>query len=52
MKNKALYLTLLMITSLVFASCAGNRGGYNGQRKGYGCPNTASIQSTVEKSKV
>jgi hypothetical protein len=53
MKNKALYLTLLIMTSLIFASCAGNRGGYGNQRKGYGCPNTASIQTpAIEKSKV
>ena len=44
MKNKLLYLTLIIMTSLVFASCAGAR---------YGCPATASAKSPViEKHKV
>jgi hypothetical protein len=44
MKNKLLYLTVLILTSLVFASCAGSR---------YGCPATASAKTPViEKHKV
>jgi hypothetical protein len=49
MKNKTFYLTLLMLTSLIFVSCAGSRGA----RKGYGCPSTAQLQTpTVEKNKI
>jgi hypothetical protein len=45
MKNKLLYLSLLILTSLVFASCAGSR---------YGCPaSTASAKTPViEKHKI
>jgi hypothetical protein len=44
MKNKTLFLTLLIATSLVFASCAGSK---------YGCPATASVKAApVEKNKV
>jgi len=39
MKNKSFYLTLLLLSALVFTSCAGSRSGYG--RKGYGCPQTA-----------
>jgi hypothetical protein len=50
MKNKALYLTLLIITTFIFASCAGSRS-YGTQRKGYGCPANASIQTPfIEKN--
>ena len=42
MKNKSFYLTLLLVSALIFTSCAGSRSGYG--RKGYGCPNTASAQ--------
>lgn len=52
MKNKTLYLTLLIITTFIFASCAGSRS-YGTQRKGYGCPAHASIQNpTVEMNKI
>jgi hypothetical protein len=45
MKNKTFYLTLLLVTSLVFVSCA--------SRRGYGCPATASAKNAiVEKNKV
>lgn len=45
MKNKTFYLTLLLVTSLVFASCA--------SRRGYGCPATAfNKTASVEKSKI
>jgi hypothetical protein len=54
MKNKNLFLTLLITTSLLFASCASSRSGYRGtQRKGYGCPANASITSPlIEKNKI
>ena len=54
MKNKFLSLTLLMLTLLTLASCAGSRSGYGGgtHRKGYGCPATASNGMTVEQSKI
>ena len=51
MKNKAFYFTLLIITTFI-ASCAGSRG-YGTQRKGYGCPANASIQTPfIEKNKI
>ncbi len=54
MKNKFFSLTLLMLTLLTLASCAGSRSGYGGShRKGYGCPATASSNgTTVEQSKI
>jgi hypothetical protein len=55
MKNKTFLLTLLILSSLVFTSCAGNRTGYTNptHRKGYGCPASASISNpSVEKNKV
>jgi hypothetical protein len=54
MKNKTLFLTLLIMTTLVFASCASSRSGYRGtQRKGYGCPANASIQNQfIERNKI
>jgi hypothetical protein len=48
MKNKSYCLTLLMLIGLVFASCSGSKGG--SQRKGYGCPNTASLTITLAES--
>ncbi|HWJ90811.1 MAG TPA: hypothetical protein VNR87_06850 [Flavisolibacter sp.] len=53
MKNKTVYLTLLMIT-VFFASCASSRTSYRGtQRKGYGCPANASIQNKIiEKNRI
>ncbi|HEY0355045.1 MAG TPA: hypothetical protein VGC29_02505 [Flavisolibacter sp.] len=51
MKNKTFLSTLLIITALIFASCAGSRQGTG--RKGYGCPSTVSIQHpSIEQSKV
>gem|GEM_PF-4930248 len=54
MKNKTLFLTLLIMTGLLVASCGSSRTGYRGtQRKGYGCPANASIQSPlIEKNKI
>ena len=54
MKNKAFYLTLLIITTFIFASCAGSRSGTPSyQRKGYGCPANASIQNPfIEKNQI
>jgi hypothetical protein len=54
MKNKSLFLTLLMLTGLLVASCGSSRTGYRGtQRKGYGCPANASIPGPfIERSKV
>jgi hypothetical protein len=46
MKNKTFYSTLLILTSLFLASCAGSRSGYGNHRKGYGCPATATIKTT------
>ncbi len=52
MKNKTIYLTLLIIITFTFASCAGSRS-YGTQRKGYGCPANASIQNQfIEKNKI
>jgi hypothetical protein len=51
MKNKIICLALTLITVLSLASCAGSRNGY--QRKGYGCPTTASIQTPfIEKNSI
>jgi hypothetical protein len=53
MKNRSLFLTLLIMTTLIFASCASSRTGYPTQRKGYGCPANASIQNNmIERNKI
>ena len=53
MKNKTFLLSLLLLSGLIFTSCAGSRTGYGNQRKGYGCPATVTIDNpSVEKSKV
>jgi hypothetical protein len=39
MKNKTLFIGLLMLLLVAASSCAGSRSGYSGgHRKGYGCP--------------
>jgi hypothetical protein len=54
MKNKTSIFTLLILTTLILASCASSRSGYKGtQRKGYGCPVNAGIQNNfIEKNKI
>jgi len=54
MKNKTLFLTLLIMTGLLVASCGSSRTGYRGtQRKGYGCPANASIHNPlIENNKI
>jgi len=54
MKNRSFIVTLLIMTTLIVASCASSRSGYRGtQRKGYGCPANASIQNQfIEKNKI
>jgi hypothetical protein len=54
MKNFFTFLTLMMITTFMLTACASNRTGYRSmQRKGYGCPANASIQSPlIEKNKI
>ena len=45
MRNKSNLTLLMIIIAVVFASCAGSRGGTG--RKGYGCPSTASISQPL-----
>ena len=52
MKNKFFYLTLITVTVLTLASCAGSRSGYGNPRKGYGCPATATSQNLSVDNKI
>ncbi|MES2880772.1 MAG: hypothetical protein V4676_01395 [Bacteroidota bacterium] len=52
MKNKFLFFTILALSLLSLASCAGSRG-YGNHRKGYGCPSTAIKQNlAVSENKI